>query len=84
MENLSSTDVLGDESIHPPPPKASNRKLIGLSVGLITTCVLAFGGVLSETAAQVLEVVVGSFMVGNSIEHVCKKASSKPKIEGEI
>ena len=79
MENLPSSDLLVENSGHTessPPKKASNRKLLGLGAGLVTTAILALGGALTETVAQVLEVLIGSFMLGNSVEHIAGRKSS--------
>jgi len=79
MEDLPSSDLLVEDSGHRESSlskKSSNRKLLGLGAGLVTTAALAFGGALTETVAQVLEVLIGSFMLGNSVEHIARRKSN--------
>lgn len=82
MKDISSSDTLlvsENTSVgsHSKSPAKSNRKLIGLCVGLLATSVLGFAGVMTETVAEVLEVLIGSFMLGNSVEHIAGRKSNR-------
>jgi len=83
MEDISSSDTLLVEKntsalgSHSKSPAVSNRKLIGLCAGLVTTAVLGFAGVMTEAVAEVLEVLIGSFMLGNSVEHIASRKSNR-------
>ncbi len=87
MENVPGSDNLLVEKeaslSHSNSPAKSNRKLIGLCVGLLTTATLGFAGVMTETVAEVLEVLIGSFMLGNSVEHIAGRKANRAAEESQ-